>query len=145
MRFLAHHSTVFLRQHPRHPHRRVRLLVGAHPRVDVPVLVVLALPAERPGVVQALTTKSWASWNRSQLNGDWALWATDSRPGAAHPARHQPPPEIRSIVASVSASHKGSSQIGITLPSSTILAFDVSRARIDASTFMTPPMQNGVE
>ncbi len=49
------------------------------------------------------------------------------------------------MVASVSASHSGSSQIGMTLPSSTILAFDVIRARIDASTFMTPPMQNGVE
>ena len=32
-----------------HPHRRVRLLDGHHPRVDRPVVVVLALPAEGAG------------------------------------------------------------------------------------------------
>ena len=55
------------------------------------------------------------------------------------------PSEMTSIMARVSASHSGSSQIGSTLPSSTILAWFVTRARIDASTFCTPPIWNGVE
>jgi hypothetical protein len=48
-------------------------------------------------------------------------------------------------MASVSASQSGSSQMGSTLPSSTILALLVTRARIDASTFCTPPIWKGVE
>ena len=96
-------------------------------------------------MVQALTTNSWASWKRSQLNGDWALWATDSRPVPRTQPDTSRPRLIMSMVANVSASHNGSSQIGITFPNNTILARDVSRARIDASTFMTPPIQNGVE
>ena len=50
-----------------------------------------------------------------------------------------------SISASSSARNSWSSQIGSTLPSSTIFARFVIRARIAASTFITPPMQNGVE
>ena len=49
-----------------------------------------------------------------------------------------------SIMARVSANHRGSSQIGKMLPRMTILAFFVTRARIDAPTFVTPCMQNGV-
>ena len=49
-----------------------------------------------------------------------------------------------SIMASCSTSHIGSSHSGRMLPSSTILARLVMRARMEASTFMAPPMQNGV-
>ena len=47
-------------------------------------------------------------------------------------------------MASCSTSHNGSSQIGKMLPNNTIFARLVIRARMDASTFMAPPMQNGV-
>ena len=49
-----------------------------------------------------------------------------------------------SIVASVSASHSGSSQIGRILPLRTIFTRCVVFATIAASTFITPPMQKGV-
>ena len=69
---------------------------------------------------------------------------TLSRP----PPRTQPvtsrPREIMSISARLSARNSGSSQIGSTLPASTIFTRCVILARIAASTFMTLPMQNGV-
>ena len=49
------------------------------------------------------------------------------------------------MIASSSASHSGSSQIGRMLPLMTIFTLFVMRARIAASTFTTPPMQKGVE
>jgi len=95
-------------------------------------------------LVHAVTTKSCASWKRSQLNGGCALWDTLSRPVPRTQPDTRRPREIMSISASISASHSGSSQMGRMLPRSTILARLVMRARIAASMFMTPPMQNGV-
>src|SRR6266699_1555542 len=49
-----------------------------------------------------------------------------------------------SIMANCSASHRGSSQIGKILPRMMIFACFVSRARMEAPTFVTPCMQKGV-
>jgi hypothetical protein len=89
--------------------------------------------------------KSWASWKRSQLKGDWALWATLSRPVPRTQPVTSRPWLIMSMIANSSASQSGSSQIGSTLPRITIFARCVIRARIAASTLTTPPMQKGVE
>ena len=89
--------------------------------------------------------KSWASWKRSQLNGGCELCETLSRPVPRTQPVTSRPREIMSISASSSARKSGSSQIGRMLPSSTIFTFFVMRARIAASTFITEPMQNGVE
>ena len=88
--------------------------------------------------------KSWASSKRSRLNGGCALCETLSRPVPCTQPVTSRPREITSISASDSASQSGSSQIGRMFPSSRILGVVVIRARIAASTFITPPMQAGV-
>ena len=54
------------------------------------------------------------------------------------------PFEMVSIMASSSASQRGSSQMGRMLPMRTIFARFVMRARMEASTLQALPMQKGV-
>ena len=72
------------------------------------------------------------------------MWATLSRPVPLTQPDTRRPREIMSIIANCSTSQSGSSQMGRMLPNRTILAFLVILARIEASTFIAPPMQKGV-
>ena len=72
------------------------------------------------------------------------LWDTLSRPVPRTQPETSRPWEIMSIIDSCSTSHSGSSQMGMMFPRRTILARFVIRARMDASTFMAPPMQKAV-
>jgi len=72
-----------------------------------------------------------------------ALFANCSLPAPrTHPGTSRPP-EITSIMASSSANRRGFPN-GSGLPNRMILTFLVIRARIDASTSITEPMQKGV-
>ena len=87
--------------------------------------------------------KSWASSKRSRLKWGGALCARLSLPPPRTTPGIKRPREITSIIASCSASHRGSSCIGRGLPSIRILAFVVTRARIEALTLATPFIQKG--
>ena len=72
------------------------------------------------------------------------MWATLSLPVPRTQPETSLPREIISMMESCSTSQSGSSQMGMMLPSSTILAREVTRARMAASMFIAPPMQKGV-
>src|SRR5713226_8445828 len=132
-----------LAEHARDPDPRVRLLQRHRPRVHHAMLVVRALPPERPGLRPRLDDQlvrlleALAVERGVDAGGELLLAAAPHEPDTRRPR------ETMSIIASSSASRTGFSASGSGFPSSTIFTRFVVAARIDAKMLHLACMQNG--